>query len=177
MKIDIHNQYHDFKLQYLGSSNNGVYWNVDPDREVDIGNMSGVDLTPVMVAFEGAITYELERKHVKTGNRSQPTRILLFVAWESEGYKKFRVLVHLLEHDKQSYWRRSTLEEYYQRYANQFCTYTDPIKDTWLMPDGTVLATELRLDFTQRDGVLGVTISEGVGDAHTKRPEWFYPER
>jgi hypothetical protein len=31
--------------------------------------------------------------------------------------------------------------------------------------------TGLELDFTQRDGVLNITISEGVKDNHTRMPE------
>jgi hypothetical protein len=99
--------------------------------------------------------------------------IRLLVAWKSEGYKNFCVFVHLIECNKWPYWDEIRLEEYYQRYADQLSTYTGPIKDTWLIHDGTVLMTELDLDFTQRDGVLNITISEGSKDEHAKRPEWI----
>jgi hypothetical protein len=36
--------------------------------------------------------------------------------------------------------------------------------------------TKLELDFTQRNGVLNITISEGVEDEHTKRPVWIDPK-
>jgi hypothetical protein len=117
--------------------------------------------------------YELERKHIKPGNRSEPTRILLLIAWKSEGYKKFCVFVHSIESDKRLYWDGIYLEEYHQRYASQLLRYTGPSKDTWLIHDGTVLMTELKLDFTQRDGVLSVTVSEGVKNEHTRRLEWI----
>jgi hypothetical protein len=68
------------------------------------------------------------------------------------------------------------LEEYHQRYVSQLRTYTDPIKDTWLMHDGTVLMTRLELDFMKRDGRLNITISEGIKDDCTKRPKWIHPE-
>jgi hypothetical protein len=35
------------------------------------------------------------------------------------------------------------LEEYYQRYTNQLCTYTCPIKETWLMDNGTIMKMKL----------------------------------
>jgi hypothetical protein len=177
MRVNIHNQCSYFKLTYRESFGEGALCNDDSDEDVDTGSMKSVDLIPFRVAFTGALMYELERKHVKTGSRSEPTLILLFIAWKSEGYKKFRVFVHLIEYDKRSYLHKITSEEYYQRYASQLCTYTDPIKDMWFIYDGTVLMTRLELDFTQRDGVLGVTISEGVEDAHTKRPEWIDLER
>jgi hypothetical protein len=95
------------------------------------------------------------------------------VAWKSEGYKKFRVFVQLIECDGTFYLCDIPLEEYYQRYANQLNTYTGPIKNTWMVYDDTVLMTELELDFTQRDSVLNITISEGVKDEYTKRPIWL----
>jgi hypothetical protein len=177
MKVNIHNQCSDFKLQCLGYFNNGAYWNKDPDWGVDEGDMKNADLMPFRAKFKGALIHVLERKHVKTGNQPEPTDILLFVAWESEGYKKFRAFVHLIECDKWFYWSGVLLEEYYQKCVNQFSTYTGPIEDTWLIPDGTVLMTILELDFTQRDGVLSITISEGTSDDHTKRPEWIDLEK
>jgi hypothetical protein len=68
------------------------------------------------------------------------------------------------------------LEEYYQRYVSQLCAYTGPIKDTWLIYDGTVLMTRLELDFTQGYDVLNIVISESVMDEHTKRIEWINSE-
>jgi hypothetical protein len=79
----------------------------------------------------------------------------------------------LIECNKGPYWNMVKLEEYYQRYASQLCTYTDPIRDTWLIYDGTVLTAELELGFTQRDGVLNTTISERSEDRRIKRPEWI----
>jgi hypothetical protein len=177
MKVDIHNQCLDFELTCRGYFSSGADSIEDPAKEVDAGSMNSVGLMPSLVAFEGALMYGLERKRVKSSNQPEPTDIQLFIAWKSEGYEKFSVFVHLIEDDKQFYWRKATLGEYYQRYASQLCTYTGPIKNTWLIPDGTVLVTELELDFTQRDGVLNITISEGVEDEKTKRPEWIYLER
>jgi hypothetical protein len=177
MKVNIHNQSSDFKLTYQGHFSNGVDWDDDPDEDVDAGSMKKIDLVPLQATLKGILMYSLERRHVKTSNRHEPERIQLLVTWKSESYKKFRVFVHLIEYDKAFYWDKLNPKEYYQRYANQFSTYTGPIKDTWLMPDGTVLATELELDFTQKDGVLSVTISEGVEDKNTKRSEWLNPER
>jgi hypothetical protein len=99
------------------------------------------------------------------------------VIWKSEGYKNFRMLLQLIKYGKKIYWDETMLEEYYQRYANQLSTYTGPIKDTWSISDGTVLMAKLELDFTQRDGVLNLTISEGIRDEHTRRPERIDPER
>jgi hypothetical protein len=83
----------------------------------------------------------------------------------------------LIECDKTFRWYNYKLEEYYQRYVNLFCTCTDPIKDTWLIHDGTVLMTRLELNFTQRDVVLNVAISEGIRDDYIKIPAWFSPEK
>jgi hypothetical protein len=40
-----------------------------------------------------------------------------------------------------------------------------------------MLVTKLELDFTQRDSVLNITVSEGVRDKHTKMSELIIPER
>jgi hypothetical protein len=163
MKVNIHNQCSDFKLGQVGYFNNGVHLNKRPD-EVDAGSMMSTVLTPFLSAFEGVLTYELE-KGVKS------THIQLFVAWKSEGYENFHVSVQLIKHDEILLWHTTKIGMYYQRYTNQFSTYTGPTKDTWSLDDGTVLMTRLELDFTQRDGVLSITISEGVKDNHTKIPE------
>jgi hypothetical protein len=117
--------------------------------------------------------YELRKKHVEPDNRRKSTHTLLFIAWKFEGYKEFYVFAQLIECDKWFNWNTSRLEEYYQRYANQLSVYTSPIKDTWLMPDGTVLMTELELNVTQGSGLLNMTISEEISNERTRRLEWI----
>jgi hypothetical protein len=177
MKVNILNQCSDFKLIFRGYFNSGARCNEKPTKEIDAGGMKRVVLLPFLSTFEGALIHALERKHLKTSNQPEPTCILLFVNWKSESYKKFRVFVHLIEYNKTFYWDKLSSEEYYQRYASQLNTYTGPIENTWLIPDGIVLRTRLELDFTQRDGVLNITISEGIEDENTKRPEWIDLER
>jgi hypothetical protein len=177
MKVNIRNQCADFKLTNRRYFNSDVQCNKDPDGEVDTGSMKSIDFLPFLSMFEGALMHTLQGKHIKASNLPESMRIRLLIAWKSEGYKKFQVFVHLIEYDKAFYWDKLSYEKYYRKYASQLRVYDDPIKDTWLMPNGTVLATELELDFTQRDGVLNVTVSEGIRDEHTKRPEWIRPER
>jgi hypothetical protein len=171
MKVNIHNQCPYFHLMDGRFFSIGIKWDRYPDERIYADGMMSIDLIPLLSIFDGIVTYELERKNVRS------TYIRLFVAWKSEGYKKFQVFLHLIEYGKQYVWSKAKLEEYYQRYASQLYTYTYPIIDTWLMPDGTVLKTKLELDFTQRDGVLSVNISEGIRDERTRRPEWFNLKR
>jgi hypothetical protein len=166
MKVNLHNQCLYFYLIRGRYFSIGADWDEKPAEKVYTGNMMSVDLIPFLSTFGGVLTYDLEKR----GNDS--IYIRLFVAWKSEGYKKFRVFVHLVEYEKWHGWGKNELEEYFQRYASQFCIYTGPIRNTWLMPDDTVLMTESELDFTQRDGVLNITISEGTKGEHAKRPEW-----
>jgi hypothetical protein len=177
VEVNIHNQCSDFKLTDGDCFSDGADWNMWPDMEVMAGNMIKADLMPFLAVFEGILIYELLRKHVDPSDQTKSTLNLLLVAWKSEGYKKFHVLVQLIECNVWPYWYNFKPEEYYQRYASQLCTYTDPIEDTWLIHDGTVLTTRLELDFTQRDGVLNIVISEGIRDDHTKRPEWINLKR
>jgi hypothetical protein len=173
MEVNIYNQCSDFDLidgEYFIS---GADWVKYPVNAVDAGSMTNATLIPSPITFEGVLAYGLLRKNVESGNQHKSTYILLFVAWKSEGYREFHVFVHVIECDKKIKWNQIKLDEYYQRYANQFSTYAGPIKDTWLMYDGTVLMTGLDLDFMQRDGVLNTTISEGVKGEHTRRPEWI----
>jgi hypothetical protein len=145
--------------------------------EVDAGNMTSVEFTPLLAAFEGVLSYVLKRKYVGSSERFEATHIRLFVAWKSEGYKKLRACVNLVECDEKFNWYNTKLEEYCQRYASQLSPCTNPIRDTWLIHDGIVLTTRAELDFTQIDGVLNITISEGVKDDHTRRPVWIDPKR
>jgi hypothetical protein len=180
MEVNIHNQCSDFRLRYDGHFSNGADWGEYPDFEVDTDSMMSVEIMPILSSFGGVLMYKLQRKQVKSGKQPEPTHIRLFIAWKSESYKKLHVFVQLIKCDKASGWDETILEEYCQRYANQFSTYTGPVKDTWLMPDGTVLMTRLELDFTQedwRDGVLSVTISKGVKDECTKKPKQISPKR
>jgi hypothetical protein len=177
MEVNIHNQCSNLKLTDRGCFSSGAGWNRYPDWEIDTGSMMRADLIPFLSTFKGVLTYQLQKEHVKPDDQSELPYIRLLMAWKSEGYKKFCMFIHLIECNKQINWNRIKLEEYYQGYASQLCTYTGPIKDTWLMHGGTVLMTRLELDFTQRDGVLNVTISEGVENEHTRIPIWIDLER
>jgi hypothetical protein len=137
---------------------NGANWNKEPDWTINPGYMTSANLTPFLSTFEGSVTYELKKGFMST-------HIDLFVAWKSDGYRKYHVFVQLIEYDKWIDWDKTKLEMYYQTYANQLSTYTNPIIDTWLLDDDTVFMTRLELDFTQRDwrdGVLNITISERI---------------
>jgi hypothetical protein len=177
MEVNIHNQCSDFKLTNRKSFVTFMDWNKYPNVEIDTDCIMNADLTSSWAEFEGGLTYQLQRKCVKSDGQLETTYTLLFITWKFEGYKTPRVRVHLIECDKQIMWNRYKQEEYRQRYANQFNTYTGPIEDTWLIHDGTVLMTRLKLDFTQSNSVLNITISEGTKGSHTKRPELVRPER
>jgi hypothetical protein len=176
MKVNIHNQCSNFELEDLEYFNNGADWNKEPDWWIRAGGIESAVLKPFLSTFEGFLAYELQKKHVKFDNLLKSTDVRLFVNWKCEGYTKFHVFAQLIECDRVFYGDKITLKEYYRRYSSQLGAYTGPIKDTWLISDGTVLVTRLELDFTQkdwRDGVLNITISKGTRDKHTKRPVWF----
>jgi hypothetical protein len=176
MKVNIHNQCLDFNLmdrRYLGS---GAYWNEHPYWKLDTNNMMSTDMIPFLSTFGGFLTYELEKKYTKPDDLSESNACRLYIGWKSENYKELHVFVQLIEYDKTFSWDKIKLKDYYQRCTNQLSTYTDPIRDTWLIFDGTVLMTELELDFTQRDGVLNITISEGVEDEYTRKSVWIDPK-
>jgi hypothetical protein len=171
MRVDIHNQCSDFDLENGRHFSIGIDWDEETDAEIYAGDMMSIDLIPFLSTFEGVLTYNLKKQDTES------TYVRFFVTWKSKGYKELCVFLHLIECDGWCGWSRTKLDEYCQRYASQLCTYTGPIKDTWLMPDGTVLMTELELDFTQRDGVLNITISDGIKDEYTKKPEWVSIKR
>jgi hypothetical protein len=176
MKVNIHNQCSGFKLTNGGFFSVGTSWSWYPHTSIDTGDTMSVEFDSFLARFEGVIAYKLQKECTKTNEQPEPTHIRLFIAWKSECYKKFCVFIHLVEYNEMTSWYQFTSEEYYQRYTNQLNTYTSPIKDIWLMHDGTVLKTELDLDFTQRDGVLNITISEGVEDDYTRRSIWINPK-
>jgi hypothetical protein len=156
-----------------GHFDNGAYWDSYPAWNIHAGDEKFTSLIPFLATFEGIIVYELRRKSVYSGKRLSPKHTLLFVAWKFEGYKKFHVFAQLIRCNERFNWNTSMLEEYYRRYVNQFSIYTGPIKDTWLMPDGTVLMTELELNVTQGSGLLNMTISEEISNERTRRLEWI----
>jgi hypothetical protein len=174
MKVNIHNQCSDYMLLYLGHFGGYFKWDYYDAQEIDSDSMRSIDLTPDWAVIEGSLVYKLERKHIKSNDQPEPMHIQLSIFWKSEGYRDFCVFVHLRECNRWPDWDEFEVKEHYQRHASQLCTYTGPIRDTWLISGDTVLMTELKLDFTQRDGVLNIAISEGIRSEHTKIPEWVY---
>jgi hypothetical protein len=177
MKVNIHNQCSDFKLTDIRYFSSGARHNEAPAREVDAGNIMSFELTPFRTMFEGVLMCKLWRKDVESDNQPELLYTLLLMAWKSEGYKKFYMFVQLLECDKAFRWDEIKPKEYYRRYAGQLSPYTSPIKETWLLPDSTVLMTELELNFTLVNRRLNITISEGTWNECTKRPEWINMKR
>jgi hypothetical protein len=176
MKVNIHNQCSDFKLVDQKRFSSGSVWYGSPDKEADAGSITSIGLIASMSTFKGILTYVLQREDVKSGDQPESGCIRLFIAWKYEGYRKPCVLVQLMECYETFHGRIISSEDYYKRCVNQLCTYTGPIKDTWLIYDGTVLMTELELDLMQRNDILNITISESVRDEHTKMPVWLNPE-
>jgi hypothetical protein len=170
MKLNIHNECLDFKLKDQKYLSYDAGWKRYSVRETKVDSMMSIEFKFSLETFEGIVMYELRREYAES------TTIQLFVAWKSEGYKKFCTYVHLLECDESFVWNETRLKEYYQRYTHRLCTYTSPIKNTWVIHDGTVLVTELALNFMNRDGRLNVTISEGIKDDYTKMPMGINPE-
>jgi hypothetical protein len=177
MVVNIHNQCSDLKLKDMQCFTSGAIWTRFPDMELDVVSMMRTYFMTLEPTFGGALIYFLERKHVKTHHQSASNLCQIFIGWKSEGYKELRAFVHLIEYDKQVKLNLSKLQEYYQRYIDQVRTYTDSIKDTWLTHDGIILMTELELNFALRDGVLNITISEGIKDDHVRSSERIYLNR
>jgi hypothetical protein len=175
MQINIHNQCLGFRLLRSEFFSRGIDWNVRPDWGMNPGDMKSIGLKSPLAVFEGVLMCELKREHFEIGLLSNATDIRLLVSWKSEGYGKFCVHVHLIDYSGYTNWSTAQLKGYYQRYAHQLRAYTGPLEDTWLTRNDTVFMTRLELNFTQRDGVLNITVSEGVENEHTRKPVWINP--
>jgi hypothetical protein len=171
MKVNIRNQCPGLLLDSGKHFSTGIDWNEKPANKVNPGGMTSANLIPLMSTFGGILGYDLEIRGIES------TYIRLSVIWKSEGYKQLKVFTHLVEYEKWCSWSANELEEYYQRYASQLCVYTTPIKQKWLLDNGTVLMIELEVNFTQRDGVLNVTLSKLKNSVCTKKPEWISLKR
>jgi hypothetical protein len=174
MEVNIHNRCSDFKLINLIPC--AAYMYKFPSVEVDTDNMTSAALGPSRAVFDGSLTYQLQRKSVKSDDQLKSTYTILFIAWKSDGCKVLCACVRMLECDKHIEWNGDKLYEYHQRYVSQLSEYTGPVNDTWLIHDGTALMTKLELDFTQRDGRLNIIISEGTRDDRTKISAWINPK-
>jgi hypothetical protein len=96
------------------------------------------------------------------------------VFWISVGYELFHVFVQLLVYVDLFNWDNVKLNVCYHLQFNQFNIYTGPFDDTYLTHDVTILMTGLVLVFTQRDGVLNITIYEGFKYVHVMIPVLFH---
>jgi hypothetical protein len=179
MKVNIHNECSYFRLMNQTWFKRNIDWYKKFGDVVYDCSMTSADLTPIWAAFEGGLTYQLRRSDIKSDKQSESTSTLLFITWKSDGYNELRACVRLIECDKHIKWNGYKLREYCQRYYSQFSTYTGFIEDTWMINDGAVLTTRLKLDFTQRnwrDGVLDITILEGLRNMHIGGPVWLDPK-
>jgi hypothetical protein len=176
MEVNIHNQCTNFDWVAPKRFNIGVDKGSFSSRLAHVGYMTSFDLIPFQSTFGGVLMYTLQENYGKASDLHKSTDVRLLIAWKSEGYKNFGVFVQLIEYDEDIHWEEFTLEEYYKRYANEFSTYTGPIKETWMTRDGIMFTTGIDVDFTLRDGVLNIAISDGVNEVYTKTPEWFYPK-
>jgi hypothetical protein len=143
-----------------------THWDIFNSQEIDPEYDEVIKFMPSLTESEGALTYRLQGKHVKSDNQNESTYTLLFVSWKLEGYKNLRACWRLIECDKQTKWNETKLEEYCKKYVSQPCAYADPINNTWLIHDGTVLMIEI-IWF----GGPHIYISEGIENEHTRRPE------
>jgi hypothetical protein len=89
MKLNIHNQCSSFKLINLDWSKFRIKWDKEPDEEVDAGSMTSAILTSSWAEFDGALTYQLQKKSVKSDDQLESTSTRLFIAWKPEGYNVF----------------------------------------------------------------------------------------
>jgi hypothetical protein len=89
MKLNIHNQCPNFKLINLNWSVFRIKVDKELDRKIDARSMMSAVFTSPWAEFDGALTYELQKKSVKSDDQLESTSTRLFIAWKPEGYNVF----------------------------------------------------------------------------------------
>jgi hypothetical protein len=150
VKLLIHNQCPGIELVSPVYAFSGVTRNPLLNRRVYVGSTTQVGFEINFSCGEpiGILMYELMNKKrsnkdaISSGDEATCTQLV--VIWKVNNSKEFYACLRLIEHDKGCVWNRDKLMELIERYI-LFSIQHDPIENTWLMRDNTVLMTSLNI--------------------------------
>src|SRR5690606_17497347 len=116
--------------------------------------------------------YKLQEENTDQLNEEEATYTQLLIVWKVDSSKNFCLVSYLIEHDKSCVLYEDKLMRLVERYV-PFSTQYDPIEETWLIRNNTVLMTRMNVTCKENCYKLEMTISEAGINEDTWRP-WYF---
>jgi hypothetical protein len=178
MKLMIHHQFPGVELVSPLYYSDGVTCHPPFKQRVDVGSMMLMEfnIDPAQDMFTGALMYELQRKNTAQTNEEEATCIQFLAIWKLYRSGAFYVCPFLIEHDRDRIWDEDRLMELVMHYKPANIQH-NPIEETWLMHDNTVLMTKVKLTYEEECCELEMTISETSVKDDARRPRYINVDR
>jgi hypothetical protein len=149
---------------------NGATYDIPPNQRIDFDSVMqtkfNIDLS--RNEFICALMYKLMGKN--TNKHHKTTYTHLVTVWKIDKFKRFHLVLHLIEHDKDQVWDRDRLKRLAE-HCKLFSTQHDPIKERWLLHNGTRLMTSVNASCEEKYYKLEMTLSSTT-TTDTQRP-WY----
>jgi hypothetical protein len=152
------------------------------DQQIDIDTEMNIsfEICATQNEFEGALLFELERysdwndwSSVNTlttkNNKNGAAYVHMLVAWKVKDFKHLTRVV-LVEHTKEFTWNEDRLKEFYDKNCDLLKEYDNTVSDAWLMDDNTILKTSSKVEVSEGNFELNISISEEERDNYAMRP-------
>jgi hypothetical protein len=156
VELIIHHRFPGIELVSPIYFETGAKCYLSPDQEVYFGSTTQVGFTidSDKSKSTGILIYELPEE-----NAYNASCIRIFILWEVNNSKEFRVNSFLIEHEKNHFWDKDRLMQL-TKWHPVFNIQHIPIEDTWLMHDDRVLMKRLSVTHEEECYKLEMTISE-----------------
>jgi hypothetical protein len=144
VSLSIHNWCQDINLTSLDYFMNGGRWHAVPDQEIDADAVmqNCLEFEAKRDILEGALTYKIQRKHVKYV-QDESEHFWLLVAWYGEHTKGLHVRAFLVDNHKRL--DEGRLKRLYQKYWPSLKEQTDATRRDWALDDATKLVTRIKI--------------------------------
>jgi hypothetical protein len=144
VSLNIHNQCKDNHLTSPVYFIYGGRWRVTPNQEiyVDAVMRSCIELDTRQDILEGALVYEVQRKHTESA-QDESKSVWLLVAWKGEHIKELHMRGLLVEHNKRL--DEDRLKRLYEKRWPLLRERSDATGGSWSLDDTTKLTTTIRV--------------------------------
>jgi hypothetical protein len=173
VELTIRHQFPGVELVSPVYAGDNTAYNLISDQRVNVGSMTRIEfyINSVQNVSIGALIYKLQRKNTEETDEDEATCLQLLIIWKVNNSNEFSTVSHLIEHDSYHVWTRAKLMWLARRYR-LFDMQYNPIEETWLMHDHTVLMKRVDMTCGEKCYKLETTISEASIKDDTLRP-WY----
>jgi hypothetical protein len=172
IKLMIHHQFPGTELASPIYARRHAICCLRPEQKVDVGStmQACFKIDPEQEKPIGVLMCRLGR--MNEFNEDEATCIQLIMIWKIDRFKRFRVVAHLIEHDKGRVWDKAGLMKLAKHYKLTNIQH-GLIEETWLIHDNTVLSTRVNIALEEEGYKIETILSETNIKDDTLRP-WYF---